>query len=146
MGLNSAGLVPSGGTNSMAGAVTAGPGSGTTASATFADLSTTPVSLTKVTGSLALVIISASFYNDTNAGSTYVGLDVSGATTIAAGSTQSLLGGNPFMAGVFYTFFGMSIVQLLVLTPGSNVFKMKGRATLGTSTISNAYLTVIPLN
>jgi len=114
-----------------------------TASTTFADLTTTTDQVTVTIGpsGKALVAIYASQSNSTTA-YTQTGVDVSGATTIAADDTRTLVFYSPAAGvqtktGVTHLFTG--------LNAGSTTFKMKYKVNGGTGTWTYRRIVVIPL-
>jgi hypothetical protein len=116
----------------------------TTTSTTFTDLATTGPTVTITTKTAALVILCGWMENNTASQWAVMGFAVSSATTIAAADTIAIMVGNP--AGVTSMRVGNSSIFLVTgLTPGSNVFTAKYRATSGTATFLNRKITVIPL-
>lgn len=116
-------------------------GSSTTTSLTYvnlADAVTTSVSM--ATGTRALVSIYANFSN--NPGShpnrSWVGFEVSGATTIAAVDTMSI--DHSFSGGMRW---GASFL-VTTLTAGTNTFTLRYRVSGGTGTFSVRRIAVIP--
>jgi hypothetical protein len=113
-----------------------------TSSGSYVNLSTVGPAVTVTTGTRALVIVSASIQNNST-NSSYVGIAVTGATSIAATDDQALRtrdssGGAAEMQ--------MSYAYLFTtLTAGSNTFTAKYRTNGGTSTYRNRTMTVLPL-
>ena len=114
----------------------------TTASASFADLTTVGPAVTVTTGSEAIVVVTCQLSNDSAGARALMGYAISGATTLAAAAARSLTyeSGN---AGDFLLASYMGLVA--GLTPGSNVFTAKYLATTGNATFVYRALTVIPL-
>lgn len=119
-------------------------GAQATTSTTFVDLSTVGPSVTSVTGTSAIFAVTA-FVKNTSAGlGGYVGIDVSGASTIAADVNRSLR----VMSGIASLNTRVSYVGgfFTVLTPGSNTFRCKYAAVSGGSAeFDERELVVIPL-
>lgn len=114
--------------------------SSTTTSTSYTNLGDgVSTSVTTTTGTSALVLIYANFFNGTDSVNTWVSFAVSGATTIAASDLMSLMhnhnGGRRF--GVPFYLDG-------VLNAGSNTFTMKYRVTSGTGTYTTRRIGVIP--
>jgi hypothetical protein len=117
----------------------------TTTSTSYADLTTPGPTVSVTTGANALVFITSYLYNNTADQLVQVGVDVSGATTIAAaaGSNSLLIqqgnaqGAIPQTATVA-TFIGS-------LTPGTNTFKLKYKVNANTGTFQNRNIVVVPL-
>jgi hypothetical protein len=108
---------------------------GTTTSTTFtATLSGSPgtnPSVTLVTGTTALVTMTAVLANDTTSAGAYMGVAVSGATTQAANNNTALYNGG---TGGQY-FLASSTVLYTGLTAGTNVFTLQyhvGASGIGT--------------
>jgi hypothetical protein len=115
---------------------------GTSASATFtATLGGTPGTNPSVTvpmtGSSAIVIVTASM-NPNNNQSGFVGFSVSGATTLAANDQQALI----MTSGLGS---GSAMHYVTGLTPGNNTFTMQYRVDAGTQTFSSRNIMVIPM-
>jgi hypothetical protein len=95
-------------------------------------------SVTTTTGTSALVMIYANFFNS-GATNTWVSFAVSGATTIAASDSMSLMqnhtGGRRY--GTPFYLDG-------VLNPGSNTFTLKYKVSGGTGTYTTRRIGVIP--
>lgn len=107
---------------------------------TYGDLATSGPAVTITTGTKALVIVNATFNNNTSGGSSLMGYAVSGATTIAAGD----------VAGFISASVANSIVcsgsAVSTLNAGSNTFTAKYRAAGGdVAAFQNRVITVIPL-
>lgn len=107
---------------------------------TYGDLATSGPAVTITTGTKALVLVNATFTNNTSGGSSVMGFAVSGATTVAAGDT----------AGIITASVGNALIAsgsaVATLTAGSNTFTAKYRAAGGdVATFQNRVITVIPL-
>lgn len=118
----------------------------TTSTAVFADLDAPAAigpTITTTTGTQALVFTHCQMIN-TGTGSCRAGVEVSGATTIAAALNRSIsVGGTTgtFISAGTTVFYASG----LALTPGSNTFTMKYRVGSGTGTFSDRRLIVMPL-
>ncbi|MDK1473616.1 hypothetical protein QNO07_09310 [Streptomyces sp. 549] len=136
------------GVNSIAERVTSGAadlGSGTTTATAFTDLdapASAGPSVTLTTGPRAILFYHCQLENS-GAGSSRMGVEVSGASSIATALNRSIgifgSAGTTIEVGdaVLYTG-GLS------LTPGSNTFTAKYRVSSGTGTFSNRRLIVLP--
>lgn len=117
--------------------------SGTTDSTSYTDLSSAGATLDVTTGPAVLVSIGAQVQN-TNAGlGGRVGVDVSGATTMAASDLNSYLAesgnANDQFKGTWTTIFQENY------TAGANTFTLKYRASGGGGAVfSNRLLAVVP--
>lgn len=116
----------------------------TLASSSYTDLATVGPSVTVTIGSSgkAIIIISAHGTNDTSGGSFQVGVDISGANSVAATSTKALIvrnssGAPDSTASFAYLHTGLSA--------GSTTFKLKYANSAGTATISDRTISVITL-
>jgi hypothetical protein len=111
--------------------------------ATYADLATVGPSVTVVTGTKAVVSISAAMWNETTDSAAAASFAVSGATTISAIDDRKIwldgiAGSNKFHIGATY--------MVESLNPGTNTFTMKYRS--GGTTIAwfeMRHLVVLPL-
>lgn len=103
----------------------------TTTSSTFADLTsgTAGPTLTVTTGPTALVLISAAAQNNTVNGDAYMGFDITGATTIPAGGSLSLI----VRSSTANARQLASFCALVPLTAGSNTFTAKYQVSSGTT-------------
>lgn len=111
----------------------------TSSSTTFTDLSTAGPAVTVNTGTSALVTVTASL-SCSVADGVYMGVAVSGASTIAADATKSLGWIGTTQPTISASF------MLTGLTPGSNTFTAKYRTAFsGTGTWANRSITVVPL-
>jgi hypothetical protein len=114
-----------------------------TSSTSFADLATVGPSVTINTGTSALVTVSSTTYRATGTGNTAsLGVNVSGATTMAANSNYG--------SRLSYTTAGFNFVLgssfvLTGLTSGSNTFKLQYTNYGGTANFLNRYITVVGL-
>ncbi len=118
----------------------------TSASTTYTDLTTVGPNITITTGAKALVMVSALISNATVNARSWMGFDVSGASTIGATDLRALA----YISATANAEAQMSQVSLLssataTLTPGSNVFTAKYRVTSGTGSWTTRYLTVMAL-
>lgn len=116
----------------------------THASASYGVLTTTTDQVTVTVGAngLALVGISAKILGSNQNAEYYVGIAVSGATTIAAADDRSIMvqcyANSSFdRKGAVFLYTG--------LTPGSTTFKMNYRESFGTGTYSDRRIGVVPL-
>ena len=110
-----------------------------TTSTSYVDLATVgPTISTLTTGTQAIVFLTAQISNS-GANSSFMGIDVSGATTVAAADTDALL-----VVGTS-AVRATCIVFLTGLTPGTHTFTAKYRTTAGTATYVNRNVVVIPL-
>ena len=100
-----------------------------TSTLTFTDLATAGPAVTVTTGTKALVIVGAYLYNVSTGGGGDMGYAVSGATTVAATQTTSLVT-EGVSAGVFSIFAASRASYLTGLTAGANTFTAKYRATV----------------
>lgn len=113
----------------------------TTGSTSFTDLATVGPAVTVVTGTQAIVIISAELYNTDDGGGARVGVAVSGATTIAASNDRSLYSVN----GASRSIQASHVSLVTGLTAGSNTFTLKYLVDSGTGNFLRRRITVIPL-
>lgn len=114
-----------------------------TTSVSFTDLATVGPSVTVNTGVQALIIISAEINNNTASQAGRVGVDISGATTLAPDINKILRQESSGTA----EFQRCSVVYLQQgLTPGANTFKLM-YSTVSTSTSAFNYrnITVLPM-
>ena len=111
----------------------------TTAATGFTDLTTAGPTVTMTTGGKALVGVYCSVFSS-GAFNSYMGYEVSGATTQAADDAHA------FLAGTGANLRGGFARMELGLTPGSNTFKAKYRVNGGTSTFLDRQLWVLPLS
>jgi hypothetical protein len=114
-----------------------------TASTSFTDLTTVGPTVSSVTtGTRALVYVSAELTNNTTGGRTLMGVDVSGATTVAASDDQALM----YQAyGSNAVHRGTALIPLTGLTAGSNTFKAVYKVNTGTGGWQYRRISVIAL-
>jgi hypothetical protein len=114
--------------------------SATTGSATFADLATGAIgpTVSVVTGAMALVGIYCSVFSS-GAFNSYMGIDITGATTRAVVDAMA------FLAGTGANLRSGMTRLISGLTPGTNVFTAKYRCSSPTSTFLDRELWVLPL-
>jgi len=113
----------------------------TTASTSYANLSTSGPTVTVTTGAQAIVMWSAFTQNSTSGASNAIAFEISGATTHSASDVDA----TRFQAASNSDFERSSGLAFVSLTPGSNTFQMKYRVSGGTGTFANRHLCVIPL-
>lgn len=114
-------------------------GASTTTSTAYGNLADgLSTTVTVATGNRALVSIYANFSNSVNGNRTWVGYEVSGASTVAASDTNAI--DHSFNGGMRW---GASFL-VTGLTQGSNTFTLRYRVTAGTGTYSIRRLAVIP--
>lgn len=114
----------------------------TTASTSFTDLATVGPSVTVETGPFALVLTHSQVENS-GAGFTYAGVEVTGASAISPANNRSIN-----ISGSAGTRLGAGTAVLyeggLALTPGTNTFTMKYRVSSGTGTFADRRIIVMP--
>jgi hypothetical protein len=117
----------------------------TTASTTYAALTTAGPAVTVTTGTKALVCLKAGMGNTTSATTGYMGYDISGATTLAAADTRAVgvMTASTVVTLASIGHVGGAILQT-GLTAGSNTFTAKYRAVAGTETFGDRDIVVIP--
>lgn len=135
--------VAKGGTGSTtfrAGAATVSTEESTT-SLSYTDLATSGPSVTLTTGATVLIWMSCYSYKTTAGNTGFLSVDVSGATTIAAADVNSAF------AAEHTGSFGLSVARVLtlVVTPGSNTFKLRYRVDGGTFFFGNRSIAVLSL-
>lgn len=117
-----------------------------TSSTSYTDLTTVGPTVTLTTGTRALIIITARrFSNGSTTSDNFIGVDISGATTIAPSDTRAM-----FLAttttGASRPFVGMSFAYIETgLTAGSNTFTLKYRCSVGSILAQERILTVIDM-
>lgn len=111
----------------------------TTASTSYTDLATAGPSATVTVAGAAMAVISASFSNNTVNATSYMGLDLSGSTTLAAGDSRAVAS----TSATANAGLAASYVAWYTLTAGSNTFTAKHRVSAGTGTFSNRRLIVM---
>ena len=112
----------------------------TTASVTYAALTTAGPAVTLSTGTSAIVTLSAQITNGA-AATTYMGYDVSGATTLAAQDTRAIV-----LVTSAATTPNLTLSQTFNvsgLTAGANTFTAKYRVSANTGTFVNRSITVV---
>lgn len=114
----------------------------TTTSTSYTDLATVGPAITAATGTIAVVMFSATTSNSGANTANLASVTVSGASSVAANDNWCLLvDGMPttqaMRVGVSHIFTG--------LTAGSNTFTMKYRTVGSTATFVNREINVIPL-
>lgn len=118
----------------------------TTNSNSYANLATTTDSVTVTVGDSgkAIVLLASYMQNGTAGGTSYIGIDVSGANTIAANDNRCFSYASP---GANWGQSCSASFLFEGLTSGSTVFKMKYRISAGSSlgTFLNRRIAVIPL-
>lgn len=114
----------------------------TTSSTSFTDLATSGPEVTLTTGTKALIIIAAQLSNDTAGSFCAAAVDISGATTSAAGDTRRLMYESSSANDVLASSW---VYVVSGLTAGSNTFTLKYRVNGGTGTFSNRVLSIIPI-
>lgn len=121
----------------------------TTTSTSYANLTTTTDTVTVTIGAngLALVTISSRMQNNTSAAIVYVGVDISGANTVAATDTTAML---IQVSNANFVYRWSSCFLLTGLTAGSTTFKLKykvadGGGGAGTATFTDRRIAVVPL-
>jgi hypothetical protein len=113
-----------------------------TSSTSYTNLTTAGPATTVTTGTKALVIISAEFQNGAAAIQSFMGVDISGATTLAASDAKAA------KQQIGATNSQVTMTQSFIytgLTAGSNVFTAKYKAGSGTSYFQNRYISVIDM-
>lgn len=115
-----------------------------TTSTSFTDLATVGPTVSIVTGTKALVIIGGGLVNNTASTDCIMGFQVSGASSVTAADTAALHCG-PGGAASFFPLQSSYVVAQTGLTPGTNVFTAKYRASADTANFQNRVLSVIPL-
>jgi hypothetical protein len=114
-----------------------------TASTSFTDLATVGPAVTINTGTSVIAFMSVSGYNNSLGNTSFVGVAVSGATTLAASDANAMTA-SEYQGGGYW--LQMSRVLLLTgLTAGSNIFTMKYRADGSTWNWKNRSLAILPI-
>lgn len=113
-----------------------------TTSLSYVNLATTGPTVTITTGTRALVILGCSSSNSTVGNGARMGIDLSGATTLAVGDSNSFMSSsgnaNDAYQGSWVTIFNP-------INAGSNVFQAKYRAsTAGSASFSNRVVSIMP--
>lgn len=116
-----------------------------TTSTSYVDLTTPGPSVSCVTGTSALVVMSAFMESTTSSGYVYMGFAVSGATTLAADNARSIINYDVSSAAPTGST-ASGIVLVTGLTAGTNVFTAKYAVASGvTGSFVYRTLAVIPL-
>lgn len=105
----------------------------------YGDLTTAGPAVTVVTGTMALVTVYADATNSGAGSLAFMGVAVSGASTIAADDSKALMVAGTARVRASATFL------ITGLTPGSNTFTAKYRVDAGTGTWRARSITVVPL-
>lgn len=114
----------------------------TTTSTSYTDLTTTgPTISGATTGARVLVMVAAQVSNDTAGEKCWMGVDVSGASTVAPSDArafmyESSVANDESQAAFFWFYTG--------LTGGANTFQAKYRVTANTGTFARRKLMIIP--
>lgn len=118
----------------------------TSATQTYADLTTTTDTVTVTIGAKGLALISLYSQVSVNAASSniFAAFAISGATTQAATDSLALHYATP-PSGASWTHSGSATFLLTGLTAGSTTFKMKYRVDSNTGTWGNRRIAVVPL-
>jgi hypothetical protein len=111
----------------------------TTASTTYTNLATPGPAVTVLTGTRALVTVSAVISTSVALDASVMSYAVSGSTTIAASDN------NGAQARTAQLVSASATSMVTGLTPGSNTFTAQYRVTAGTGTFVIRWITVIPL-
>lgn len=114
----------------------------TTTSTSYTDLATVGPAVTLLTGTAALVIVTAEVDTTGAAVVPRMGFAISGASTVAATDTWGIKV-DAGAAALIQTSFAVLVTGL---TPGTNIFTAKYRVGSGTGTFLNRGLTVWPAN
>lgn len=111
----------------------------TTTSTSYTNLATVGPRVTITSrGTRALCLFSAAMFNSSSVNGSAMAIDVSGATTIAAADAQNIR----VTAGNSGYAFKAAGFALLTITPGSNTYTAKYKASAGTSTFVDRHLYV----
>lgn len=112
-----------------------------TATTTYTDLATAGPGVSVLSGSTALVLITAGVSTDTNNSSAFVGYEISGATSRVAADAEALELDGVTAAN---TIRNTAASLATGLTPGTNTFTLKYRAGSNTATFANRQIIVVP--
>jgi hypothetical protein len=114
----------------------------TTSSASFVDLPSLGPQVTVTTGTLVLIAISVRCSNSVSGGGAIAGVNISGATTASAATTEAYWA----TSSAANDDYQGSYVYLRAVTAGSNTFKLKYAApsAVGIATFRDRRLAVIP--
>jgi hemolysin activation/secretion protein len=113
----------------------------TTTNTSYTNLTTVGPQVTLTTGPKALIVMSARASNSTAGANSWASYEVTGASAISASDNYALSYDSPVSSSTIYATYATIEPSL---TPGSNVFTMKYRASSGTATFSSRRLAVIP--
>lgn len=114
----------------------------TTTSATYTTLATAGPAVTVTTGASVLVMLHAKIINNTATANSFMGYNVSGASTVGESDGTALA----FAAGAASVWQQVgTVIHHSGLTPGSNTFTCMYRVNTGTGTFQNRRITVFPL-
>lgn len=113
----------------------------TTASTSYVDLATVGPAITATTGAMAMVGLYTRQSNGTAGANVWTSMAVSGATTLAASDNFALSYDSPVTGS---TVYHGTVHMQTGLTPGSNTFTHKYRASSGTGTFNQRRLWVLP--
>lgn len=105
----------------------------TTTSTSYTDLATVGPAITKTTGTLVLVAITAGLANSSATQQTLVGIAITGATTVSPSDSTAMI----FRSGATPNDMAASYIALFTVNAGSNTFTLKYRVSGGTGTFSN---------
>lgn len=131
------------GTNSMAQRIPqmdAISTSETTTSASYTDLTTIGPTVTVTSGTNALVLITSNMSSNTANIGCFVGLDISGSTTLAASDSRAII----HTSATANAALCASMVALYSVTAGSNAYTLKYRTSSGTATFQYRRVNVLP--
>ena len=112
----------------------------TTTSTSYTDLATSGPAVTVTTGTTVYVILTCYQLNNVSNSVSFMGVAVTGATTIAAADTECVSARGAVSGG---QDFQMSAVYKMTVTAGSNTFTAKYRVSATTGTFQRRGLTVI---
>lgn len=113
----------------------------TTASTSYVDLTTTTDTVTVTIGDSGMALVLLQTLSSNTGGTNYAGFAISGASTVAASDAYAIV--HSGHASGVQTQTGSTFL-VTGLTAGSTTFKMKYRASAGTSTFANRRIAVIP--
>lgn len=112
----------------------------TTTSTSYTNLATTGPSVTITTGTAVVVALNALMSNNSAGQTSYMSVDTSGATTLAASDAYCVA----YESGAASDQIIHSGVFLLGMTAGSNTYTAKYRVTGGTGTFQYRRMAIIP--
>jgi hypothetical protein len=116
----------------------------TTASAGYVEL-TTHLNITLTTSTLVMVMVAARLYTSTVDGICFAGVQVSGASTIAADDDNALVVTSSTVNARGRSSALTILTAAMGLVAGSNTFKQVYKVTAGTMTAASRELMIIPL-